>query len=144
MPQGSNKYLVTRRKVWFVAAAAISPIAFAQVAILESVAGSVRDGVWRLRFRTGPAAKMRVAKSTLLLHVAKGEPPPSLEVLKPLKARVVPQPQRDGWITAQLDPRCAQRLVDGEPWLEIRTSMDFMFHLPSQTGVAPYLVVEGK
>lgn len=145
MPRGSNKNLVTRRKVCLAAAAAaISPRADAQVAILESVAGSARDGLWRLRFRTGPAAKMRVAKSTLLLHLAEGEPPASLEVLKPQKLRVEPQPQRDGWITAQLDARCAQRLVDGEPWLEFRTSLNVVFHLPSQTGFAPYLVVEGK
>jgi hypothetical protein len=126
------------------AAAAISPAVRAQVAILESVAGSVRDGVWRLRFRTGPAAKMRVAKSTLLIHLADGESPQSIDVLKPLKGRVAPQPQRDGWITVQLDARCAQRLVDGETWLEFRASPNTAFHLPSQTGFAPYLVVEGK
>lgn len=137
--------MVTRRKVWMILlTAAGSRRALAQVAILESVAGSSRDGVWRLRFRTGPAAKMRVAKATLLLHLAEGETPAALEVLKPAKGRVSLLPQRDGWMTAQLDVRCAQRLVDGEAWLEFRTSTATVFHLPSQTGFAPYLVVEGK
>lgn len=115
----------------------------AQVAILESVAGSVREGLWRLRFRTGPAASMKVGKATLLLHLAGGEAPPLLEILKPVKTSAAVEAQREGWITARIDVRCAQRLIDREEWLEFRSPGAPMFHLPSQTGFAPYLVAEG-
>jgi len=115
----------------------------AQVAILESVAGSVREGTWRLRFRTGPAARMKVAKATLLLHLTGGESPRVLEISKPAKVRAAVEPQRDGWITARIDVRCAQRLIDHDDWLEFRAPGSPVFHLPSQTGFAPYLVAEG-
>jgi len=137
--------LVTRRQAclaWFLAAAS-GPVR-AQVAILESVAGSVQDGVWRLRFRTGPAARVRVARATLLLHIAAGAAPDFIDIVKPLKGRAETRLQRDGWITAQIPARCAQRLLDQEGFLEFKAAPSLAFHLPSQTGFAPYLVVEGK
>jgi hypothetical protein len=135
---------MTSRRRWLAGASVLAPAALlAQVAILESVAGSSRDGVWRLRFRTGPAARMKAAKATLLLHVAGGKAPASLEILKPVKGRAAITDQREGWITARLDPRCAQRLIDRDDWLEFRADGTVLFHLPSQTGFAPYLVAEG-
>lgn len=117
---------------------------FAQVAILESVAGSVRDGLWRLRFRTGPASKVKAVTATLLLHLAGGETPGFLEVLKPVKGRAAAAAQREGWITARLDPRCAQRIIDRDEWLEFRAPGSPLFHLQSHTGFVPYIVVEGS
>jgi hypothetical protein len=84
-----------------------------------------------------------VAKATLLLHLTGGESPSALEILKPVKLRAAVEPQREGWITARIDVRCAQRLIDRDEWLEFRAPGSPVFHLPSQPGFAPYLVAEG-
>lgn len=136
--------MLTSRRAWLGGALGLVPAPLSgQVAILESVAGSERGGVWRLRFRTGPAARMKAARATLLLHLAAGTAPGSLEVLKPMKGRIPVAQQRDGWVTAPLEPRCAQRLIDRDEWLEFRAEGSVQFHLPSHTGFAPYLVAEG-
>jgi hypothetical protein len=145
MGQRSNNYLDRSRRWWLAAALGLAPGPLrGQVAILESVAGGKREGVLRFRFRTGPAAKLQVGKATLLLHVAEGKPPAALEILKPMKGSAAVQIQREGWVTVLLSPKCAQRLVDEDAWLEIRAPEQVSVHLPSQPGYAPYLVVEGK
>lgn len=136
---------MTRRRAWLATVAVLAgERLYAQVAILDSIAGSSRDGVWRLRFRTGPAVKMRVGKATLLLHMMESPAPDSIDILKPVKGRAEAQPQRDGWITVSIDPKCAQRVVDSDAWLEFRAVPAASFHLPAKTGFAPYLVLEGK
>lgn len=145
MREQSKKNLMMGRRFWLAAALGLAPTALpGQVAILESVAGSARGGVWRLRFRTGPATRMKAAKATLLLHLAEGETPGGIEILKPLKGRAAVAPQRDGWVTVTLDPRCAQKLLETDAWLEFRAPPGAVFHLPSQTRFAPYLVAEGE
>jgi hypothetical protein len=127
-----------------------------RTATLEAGAGRTA----LLDFRFSLISGWRVAKATLLVHVASGRTPDRVaigavvapwkesdaRVARPTRGRPAPVTvMEQGWIAVEVDPALVQLLAEGKArGLRLSASRDVAFHARESLGTAPYLVVEGQ
>jgi hypothetical protein len=94
-------------------------------------------------FRVEPVKTWRIDKAVLLLHVASGPIPATLDFGGGRATR--PEDKGDGWIAARV-PTAVIRKMIGEPGARLTVRLPrstAKIHLRESPSFAPYLVIEG-